>query len=126
MTNPGPSKQWRFFRAGGFNQVALNSGADLMALDQLDQKLWVALACPTSGLEFDKATLALIDTDKDGRVRAPELIAAVKWAGGLLKNPDDLLKGSPTLRAGRHQRRHARRQADRRFRQAGPGQGGNG
>ena len=49
-------------------------------------------------MEFDKATLALIDTDKDGRVRAPELIAAVKWAGGLLKNPDDLLKGAPTLR----------------------------
>ena len=40
----------------------------------------------------------MIDTDKDGRVRAPELIAAVKWAGGLLKNADDLLKGSPTLR----------------------------
>ena len=98
MTNSGPSKQWQFFRAGGFNQVALTSGADLMALDQLDQKLWVALACPTSGLEFDKATLALIDTDKDGRVRAPELITAVKWAGGLLKNPDDLLKGAPTLR----------------------------
>ena len=69
-----------------------------MALDQLDLKLWVALACPTTGLEFDKATMALIDTDKDGRVRAPELIAAVKWAGGLLKNPDDLLKGSPTIR----------------------------
>src|ERR1022692_1918704 len=98
MSNSGPSKQWQFFRAGGFNQVALTSGADLMALDQLDQKLWVALACPTSGLEFDKATLALIDTDKDGRIRAPELIAAVKWAGGLLKNPDDLLKGAPMLR----------------------------
>ena len=98
MTNSGPSKQWRFFRAGGFDQVKLETGADLMALDELDQKLWVALACPTSGLEFDKATLALIDTDKDGRVRAPELIAAVKWAGGLLKNPDDLLKGAPTLR----------------------------
>ena len=98
MTNSGASKQWRFFRAGGFDQVKLETGSDLMALDQLDLKLWVALACPTSGLEFDKATLALIDTDKDGRVRAPELIAAVKWAGGLLKNPDDLLKGSPTLR----------------------------
>ena len=98
MTNSGPSKQWRFFRAGGFDQVKLETGADLMALDELDQKLWVALACPTSGLEFDKATLALIDTDKDGRVRAPELITAVKWAGGLLKNPDDLLKGAPTLR----------------------------
>jgi hypothetical protein len=90
--------QWKFFRAGGFNQVVLNSGADLLNLDQLDQKLWVALACPTTGVEFDKTTLALIDTDKDGRIRVPELIAAVKWAGGLLKNPDDLLKGSPTLR----------------------------
>ena len=98
MTNSAPSRQWRFFRAGGFDQVKLDTGADLLAIDQLDLKLWVALACPASGLEFDKATLALIDTDKDGRVRAPEVIAAVKWAGGLLKNPDDLLKGSPTLR----------------------------
>ena len=93
-----PSKQWRFFRAGGFDQVKLETGSDLLALDQLDLKLWVALACPTTGLEFDKTTLALIDTDKDGRVRAPELIAAVKWAGGLLKNPDDLIQGSPALR----------------------------
>ena len=89
---------WKFFRAGGFNQVVIGSGADLLNLDQLDQKLWVALACPTTGVEFDKTTLALIDTDKDGRVRVPELIAAAKWAGGLMKNPDDLLKGSPTLK----------------------------
>jgi hypothetical protein len=96
--NPTTSYPWKFFRAGGFSQVVLSSGADLMQLDALDQKLWVALACPTTGVEFDKQTLALIDTDKDGRVRAPELIAAVKWACGLLKNPDDLLKGSATLR----------------------------
>ena len=88
---------WKFFRAGGFDQVRLATGADLMALDQLDQKLWVALACPTTGLEFDKATLALIDTDKDGRIRAPELIAATKWAGSCLKNPDELLNSSPSL-----------------------------
>ena len=89
---------WKFFRAGGFNQVVIGSGSDLLNLDQLDQKLWVALACPTSGVEFDKTTLALIDTDKDGRVRAPELIAAAKWAAGLIKNPDDLLKGAATLK----------------------------
>src|SRR5215472_14540159 len=88
---------WRFFRAGGFDQVRLDTGADLMALDQLDQKLWVALACPTTGLEFDGRTLALIDTDGDGRIRAPEIIAAVKWAGSCLKKPDDLLKSSPEL-----------------------------
>ena len=89
--------QWEFFRAGGFDQVKLQSGADLMALDQLDQKLWVALACPTVGLEFDAKTLALLDTDKDGRIRVPEIIAAAKWAGANLKNPDDLLKGSAAL-----------------------------
>ena len=88
---------WKFFRAGGFDQVRLDTGADLMALDQLDQKLWVALACPTTGLEFDKATLALIDTDKDGRIRATEVIAATQWAGSCLKNPDELLKSSPAL-----------------------------
>jgi hypothetical protein len=92
------SYPWKFFRAGGFNQVLITSGADLVNLDQLDQKLWVALACPTTGVEFDRTTLALIDTDKDARVRAPELIAAAKWAGALLKQPDDLLKGSATLR----------------------------
>ena len=98
MTNPDNAYRWRFFRAGGFDQVKLETGADLMALDQLDLKLWVALACPASGLEFEQATLALIDTDKDGRVRAPELIAAVKWAGSMLKNPDDLVKNTGTLR----------------------------
>ena len=91
------SHQWKFFRAGGFDQVKLESGADLLNLDQLDQKLWVALACPTNGLEFDPKTAALIDTDKDGRIRANELITAIKWAGGLLKNTDDLIKGSATL-----------------------------
>ncbi len=88
---------WKFFRAGGFDQVKLESAADLANLDQLDQKLWVALACPTRGLEFDNRTLDLIDTDKDGRVLAPDVIAAAKWATSLLKNPDDLLKGSPSL-----------------------------
>jgi hypothetical protein len=88
---------WKFFRAGGFDQVKLESGADLASLDQLDQKLWVALACPTRGLEFDTRTLDLVDTDKDGRVRVPEVIVAAKWATSLLKNPDDLIKGSPSL-----------------------------
>lgn len=91
------NRTWRFFRAGGFDQVRLETGADLIGLDQLDQKLWVALACPTSGLEFDSKTLALIDTDNDGRIRPPELIAAVKWAGACLKSPDELLKSSPSL-----------------------------
>ena len=92
-----PTHTWRFIRAGGFDQVHLASGADLMALDQLDPKLWVALSCPTRGVEFDTITLGLIDTDHDGRIRVPEIIAATKWALSLLKNPDELLKSSSSL-----------------------------
>ena len=88
---------WKFFRAGGFDQVKLETGADLMNLDQLDQKLWVALACPTTGIEFCPKTAALIDTDGDRRIRANELIAAIKWAGSVLKNPDTIVKGGDSV-----------------------------
>lgn len=47
---------WRFFRAGGFDQVRLDTGAELLALDTLDQKLWVALSCPVKGIEFNNRT----------------------------------------------------------------------
>src|SRR6185312_3659655 len=89
--------RWRFSRLGGFDQVRLDSGDDLRALDDLDQKLWVALSCPVQGLEFDTKTLELIDTDKDGRIRAPELLAAVSWTCSVLKNPAALLERSRSL-----------------------------
>jgi hypothetical protein len=91
------SHTWNFFRAGGFDQVQLDSGADLLALNELDQKLWVALSCPTRGIEFDTRTLDLIDADADGRVRANEVLAAIAWVGGLLKNADTLLRGADSL-----------------------------
>src|SRR4051812_8649572 len=89
--------RWKFFRAGGVDQVALESAADLINLDQLDQKLWVALSCPTKGVEFDTRTLELIDADKDGRIRAPDMIAAAKWAAANLKDPEMLLKPGDAL-----------------------------
>ncbi len=88
---------WKFFRTGELDQVSLETGADLLNLEHLDQKLWVALSCPVKGLELDEKTLAMIDTDGDGRIRVPELIAAIKWAAARLKEPGDLLKGSATL-----------------------------
>jgi hypothetical protein len=89
--------KWRFARIGGFDQVRLETGADLLALDQLDQKLWASLACPTHGLEVDSKTLELIDSDGDGRIRVPEILAAVRWIGSVLKNADDLTKRADTL-----------------------------
>jgi hypothetical protein len=88
---------WRFFRAGGFDQVQLDNGADLLALDQLDQKLWVALSCPTRVIELDNRTLDMIDADGDGQVRANEVLAAVNWIGCLLKSSELLTKGYDSL-----------------------------
>jgi hypothetical protein len=93
----GLAHKWRFFCSGGFDQVRLESGADLEALDQLDPKLWAALGCPTSGLEIDGKTLELIDSDGDGQIRVPEILAAAKWATAALKNPDDLTRGVSEL-----------------------------
>ena len=85
--------QWQFFRSGGFDQVRLDRISDWQALAELDQKLWAALACPTQGLEFDARTLSYIDADGDGRVRVPEILAAVKWALSVLQQPEVLLQG---------------------------------
>lgn len=89
--------RWRFFRAGGFDQVVLDSGADLLALGTLDQKLWVALSCPVEGIEFDRRTLEFVDSDSDGHIRAPEIIAAARWAAGVLRDPDLLVTRSESL-----------------------------
>ncbi|HEX5802016.1 MAG TPA: hypothetical protein VFY24_03255 [Azospira sp.] len=92
-----PVHQWRFFRAGGFDQARLDRGEDLLRLDQLDQKLWVALSCPVNGLEFDSRTLAMLDADGDGHVRANDLIAACQWTGALLRDPARLADGISPL-----------------------------
>ncbi|MDO8270401.1 MAG: hypothetical protein Q7U82_00570, partial [Gammaproteobacteria bacterium] len=55
--------RWRFFRSGGFDQVTLDNAEDLRNLGRLDPKLWTVLNCPTTGLEFDARTAALLDKD---------------------------------------------------------------
>jgi hypothetical protein len=91
------AKPWRFYRAGGLDQVRIENGADIAALGKLDRKLWVALACPVKGLEFDERTLALIDADGDGRVRASEIVGAVEFLTARLKTLDTLLASSDAL-----------------------------
>lgn len=101
MSIPGGSKQslhqWKFFRAGGFDQVRLTNGADIAALPDLDQKLWMALAAPATHVEFDLRTLALLDTDKDGRIRVTEVISAIEWMKKCLHNLDTLVAGGTSL-----------------------------
>lgn len=85
---------WRFFRSGGFDQVAIETGEDLRHLAELDLKLWSALNCPATGLEFDERTLTLLDADGDGQIRVPELLAAVGWSCEMLTDPQVMFSGA--------------------------------
>ncbi len=89
--------RWKFIRSGGIDQVVIRNGADIVNLEYLDQKLWVALACPTRGVELDPRTLDLIDTDKDGRIRPPELLAVSRWVKKFYVDPDLLMKGGDSV-----------------------------
>lgn len=93
-TNP---YQWKFFRAGGFDQVLLERAEDLLSLAQLDKKLWSALSCPVKGVEFDQRTLQMIDTDNDGHIRVPEVLAACEWVGACLRDRQVLSGGVQEL-----------------------------
>jgi len=84
--------EWSFSSVGGVKRVNFDSGSDILALEYLDQKLWTVLSCPTNGLEIDAATLELIDNDKDGHIKVIEMLAAIKWIGSIINNPDDLMQ----------------------------------
>ncbi|MDF7667172.1 hypothetical protein PT273_04840 [Orbaceae bacterium ESL0727] len=88
---------WTFQRIGGLDQVVLANADDILNLSNLDPKLWVALSCPTTGLEFDERTLMLLDTDHDGRIRIPDIIEAINWISHQLTSLDMLFSASDRL-----------------------------
>ncbi len=96
--NLSPTHTWHFFRTCGLDQVLIRTGADIANLASLDQKLWAALSCPTQGIRFDAKTLELLDSDKDGRIRVPELLNAVAWLSARLTSLDPLIAGSGTVK----------------------------
>lgn len=98
MTGTEETFEWRFHRIGGLDQVTLRTSEELRHLDELDPKLWVVLSCPVADLQFDQRTLALLDTDADGRIGVQEVLAAVLWQTARLKNPAEIAERPQTLR----------------------------
>ncbi len=86
--------KWHFFRAGGVDQVSLRDASDLLALEELDQKLWVALAMPTREIDLDPATLDTLDLAQDGRIRVQDILATVQWIKNAFKDPGRLLQSA--------------------------------
>lgn len=71
--------KWRWFRAGRMSQVKIENGEDIANLATLDRKHWIAISMPVNGERFDKRTLQLMDSDGDGRIRTPEVLAAIDF-----------------------------------------------
>lgn len=88
---------WKFFNCGGVLRVDISSGQDIAHLNELDQKMWTVLSCPTVGLEIDPETLKMLDYDNDGRVHANEIVEASQWLTGLLNDPDMLLRQEDSI-----------------------------
>ena len=89
--------EWKYSTVGGVTRVNIETGADVAHLAELDQKLWTVLSCPVKGLEFDEKTLALLDTDADGKIRVHEVVAASQWLVQVLKDMDYLTAGKDSI-----------------------------
>lgn len=88
---------WKYSVVGGVTRVNIETGEDIAHLHELDQKLWTVLSSPVHGLEFDERTLSMIDSDKDGRIRVNEVIAASQWLTKVLLNMNFLLEGKDSV-----------------------------
>lgn len=89
--------RFHFFRAGGVDQVSLRDGKDLLAIPDLDPKLWVALAMPAKGVGVDPATINLIDLANDGRIRIDDIIDTVRWIEATFVAPGDVLRSADEI-----------------------------
>lgn len=83
---------WKFSTVGGVTRVNIETGQDILHLDELDRKLWTALSCPLKGMEIDKKTMTMLDTNCDGKIHIEEVVAASKWLTKVINDPDLLLK----------------------------------
>jgi hypothetical protein len=88
---------WQFARLGGVDQALFRSAEDVLRIGELDQKLWMALACPIDGVAIDRRTLELIDLDHDGRIRTGELIKTAEWLAARLEDVSGIEKQSDQL-----------------------------
>ena len=89
--------KWNFENIGGTTRVKITTGDDIAHLSELDPKMWTVLACPVNGLEIDEKSLLYMDCDGDGKLRINDIVCTSKWATGVLKNADLLIKGNDSI-----------------------------
>lgn len=89
--------QWRYSQSGGLIQVQISTINDVFNLKDLDPKQWTALSCPVKGLEFSEETLQILDSDKNGKVRIPEILEAIEFIKKYFKQPEIIMTPGDTI-----------------------------
>jgi hypothetical protein len=86
--------KFSFTSVGGATRVKIQNGEDIRHLNELDDKMWTVLSCPTSGLEIADESLQMMDADGDGQLHVNEVKQAADWLSQVLKDTDTLFLGS--------------------------------
>lgn len=72
-----------FKKLGDSYHFRIENHHDLKDILELDEALWIATTAPSSTLKTDKIFLELLDSDRDGRIRAEEIKDGIRY---LLEN----------------------------------------
>ena len=97
IKNKKTEHEWHFVQRGGLLQVQLSTIEDVLNIDKLDPKYWTALTCPVKGLEFSEETLTLLDSDKNGRVRIPEILDGVEYIKKYFQKPGVIMSKGDSI-----------------------------
>ncbi len=89
-----------FRRYGRSYHLHIETAAELAGVLELDQAHWVATNAPTNTINCDKTFLALMDTDKNGRIICHEVRNAIRWLLDVLSEQQGISAGSGRLRLG--------------------------
>ncbi len=90
-----------FRRFGGSTQLQIKTFSDLELAIDVPEALWVATACPTTGLSCDRRFLEFVDHDDNKRIRPEELKAAVRWTRRMLRDTSGCDEASEVLHLDR-------------------------
>ncbi len=91
-------KQVEFQQIGRVEHLQINDCRGLAGVMDIDKAHWIATSAPVSGLRIDPVFLSLVDSDNNGRIRADEVIDAIKWLLMHLKDPKGIDEQTCTLR----------------------------
>ena len=80
----------RFVRYGRTRHLRIADAEDLRHVLTLTRTAWIATAAPISAFNMDKAFLAALDADGDGRILPNELREAIAWTLAVLADHSPL------------------------------------